>query len=76
MQEKMKKKKLDIGFIYLDLSTCERCQTTDKVLDESLDELSGELKNLNEVSINKIKITTDKEVKKYYFITYVVRFIN
>lgn len=60
-------KKLQIDFLYLDLSTCERCQATDKVLDEALDELREELKDFKELTVNKIKITSDEEAKKYDF---------
>lgn len=61
-------KKLKIDFLYLDLSTCERCLTTDKVLDEALDELRKELKNVKELTVNKIKIMSDEEAKKYNFV--------
>lgn len=61
-------KKLEIDFLYLDLSTCDRCQATDKVLDEALDELRGELKYLKELTVKKIKILNDKEAKKYNFV--------
>lgn len=60
-------KKMKIDFLYLDLSVCERCQVTDKVFDEALDELREELKNVKELTINKIKITSDEEAKKYDF---------
>lgn len=61
-------KKLEIDFLYLDLSTCERCQATDKVLDEALDELREELKNVKEIKVNKIKIMSDEEAKKHNFV--------
>lgn len=63
-------KKLEIDFLYLDLSACERCQATDKVLDDALDELKEEIdrKNITAISVNKIKITSDEEAKKYNFV--------
>jgi len=65
---KKENKRLKIDFLYLDLSTCERCQTTDKVLDDALDELKEELRDVKELTVNKIKITNDKEAKKYNFV--------
>lgn len=35
-------RKLVIDFLYLDLSSCRRCQATDRVLDHALDEMRGE----------------------------------
>lgn len=61
-------KKLKIDFLYLDLSTCDRCQATDEVLDQALDELRKEIKDIKEVAVNKIKITSDDEAKKYDFV--------
>lgn len=61
--------KLVIDFLYLDLSLCERCQLTDVVLDEALDELREELKDVKQISVNKIKILSDKEAEKYDFIS-------
>ena len=59
--------KLVIDFLYLDLSLCERCQATDVVLDEVLDELREELKDVKQITVNKIKILSNKEAKKYDF---------
>lgn len=61
-------KKLEIDFLYLDLSTCDRCRATDKVLDDALDQLREEVRDVKEVTINKIKITSDEEAKKYDFV--------
>jgi hypothetical protein len=60
--------KLKIDFLYLDLSTCDRCQATDKVLDDALDELRNEIKDVKELVVSKIKITSDKEAKEYDFV--------
>jgi len=60
-------KKLKIDFLYLDLSTCERCGATDKVLDDALDELKPELRGA-EVIVKKTKIKNDEEAKKYDFV--------
>jgi len=61
-------KKLEIDLLYLDLSICGRCQTTDKVLDEALDELREELKILKQLTVNKIRIANDREAKEYDFV--------
>lgn len=39
-------KKLSIDFLYLDLSTCDRCMATDSTIIEALAELSGILEAL------------------------------
>ena len=60
-------KKLKIDFLYLDLSTCERCGVTDKVLDDALNELKPELKGVK-VVVKKTKIKSDEEARKYDFV--------
>lgn len=65
---KKETKKLKIDFLYLDLSTCERCRATDKVLDDALDELREEIRGVKEITVNKIKITSDEEAKRYGFV--------
>ncbi|NPE31260.1 DUF2703 domain-containing protein [Methanococcoides sp. SA1] len=57
--------KLIIDFLYLDLSCCERCQATDQTLDEVLAELKSQLKVVDHLCINKIRITTKEEEQKY-----------
>jgi len=48
-------KKLKIDFLYLDLSTCGRCVSTDNILQEALSELSGVLNALGyEVQLNSV----------------------
>lgn len=63
-----KDKKLKIDFLYLDLSACDRCQATDEVLDDALDELRKEIRDVKEMTVNKIKIASDEEAKKYDFV--------
>lgn len=60
-------KKLKIDFLYLDLSTCGRCKTADKVLDDALNDLRKELRILKQLTVNKIRITNDEEAKEYNF---------
>jgi len=42
---KSKKKQLLIDFLYLDLSVCERCQGTDKNLEDAIQDVSCVLKS-------------------------------
>lgn len=55
---------LVIDFLYLDLSSCSRCQATDRVLDRALDEMRGELKGVKELTVNKVRITSDREAEE------------
>jgi hypothetical protein len=61
---KVGKKRLVIDFLYLDLSLCGRCQATDRILDRALDEMREELKGVKELTVNKIRITSDIEAEK------------
>jgi thiol-disulfide isomerase/thioredoxin len=61
-------KKLEIDFLYLDLSSCDRCRATDKVLDDALEELREEIRGVKKLIVNKIKIESDDEAKKYDFV--------
>lgn len=57
--------KLNIDFLYLDLSCCERCQSTDETLDEVLMELRQEMRVIDHLSVNKIRISTKEDESKY-----------
>ncbi|MHC1721010.1 MAG: DUF2703 domain-containing protein [Clostridiaceae bacterium] len=62
------KKELTIDFLYLDLSTCERCQGTETSLDQAIDEVSVVLKAAGfEVAVNKINITSEDLAVQYRF---------
>ncbi|MBF0565373.1 MAG: DUF2703 domain-containing protein [Nitrospirae bacterium] len=50
-------KKLIIDFLYLDLSSCERCRSTDTVIDEALLDLRGKLPN---ITVNKTQVGKDE----------------
>lgn len=50
--------KLVIDFLYLDLSSCARCKTTDQILDEALIGLRGKLPS--NVTVNKIQVSKDE----------------
>ena len=56
--------KLVIDFLYLDLSACRRCQATDRVLDHALNEMRDELREVKELTVNNIRITSDREAER------------
>lgn len=63
-------KKLIIDFLYLDLTVCERCQSTENSLDEALDEVSAVLKAAGyEIVVNKININSEELAIKYQFVS-------
>jgi hypothetical protein len=65
-----KNKRVEIDFLYLDLSTCTRCQGTDRSLEEALDEVSQVLKATGtEVVVNKINITSEELAIKHRFVS-------
>lgn len=57
-------RKLVIDFLYMDLSSCRRCQATDRILDRALDEMRDELKGVKELTVNKIRVTSDREAEQ------------
>lgn len=64
------KKSIIIDFLYLDVTVCERCQGTDKNLDEAIDEVANILKATNvEVKVNKINVNTEELARQYKFVT-------
>ena len=55
------KRRLDIDFMYLDLSVCERCQDTESTLDEAIGEVARVLETTGvEVVLNKIHVTSEE----------------
>lgn len=57
-------RKLVIDFLYLDLCSCRRCRTTDRILDRALDEMRDELKGVKELTVNKVRVTSDREAER------------
>ena len=56
------KRRLDIDFMYLDLSVCERCQDTESTLDEAIEEVAQVLETTGiEVALNKIHVTSEEQ---------------
>jgi hypothetical protein len=56
------KRHLDIDFLYLDLSVCERCQDTESSLKEAIEEIARVLETTGvEVALNKIHVTREEQ---------------
>lgn len=63
-------KKINIDFLYLDLSICKRCQGTDNSLDEAIKDVSAVLKAAGyDIAVNKVHIATKELAIKYEFIS-------
>lgn len=64
------KKELIIDFLYLDVTVCERCQGTDKCLDEAIEDVSNVLMATGiDVKVNKINVLSEELAKKHKFLT-------
>lgn len=62
------KREVVIEFLYLDLDTCDRCQDTEKNLDEAIDIFKSVADCLNyKVAIHKINVNTEELAKQYSF---------
>ncbi len=56
------KRHLAIDFLYLDLSVCERCQDTESILEEAIEEVTRVLETTGvEVALNKIHVTSEEQ---------------
>lgn len=56
------KRRLNIDFLYLDLSVCERCRNTESTLDEAIEGLARVLETTGvEIALNKIHVTTEEQ---------------
>ena len=56
------KRCLEIDFLYLDLSACERCQVTESTLEEAIEEVARVLETTGvEVALNKVHVTSEKQ---------------
>ena len=68
--KKVKKRRIVIDFLFLDLSVCTRCQGTDTSLEEALSSISQVLDATGvEVVINKINVTNEELAQKYKFVS-------
>lgn len=64
------KKVIRIDFLYLDLSVCDRCQNTEKVLDEAIDNVNVVLTAAGfVVKVNKVNIISRELALKYCFVS-------
>ena len=56
------KRRLDIDFLYLDLSVCERCQDTESTLKEAIEEVARILEMTGiAIAMNKIHVTSEEQ---------------
>lgn len=63
------KRSLDIEFLYLDLSVCERCRDTESTLEEALAEVSRVLQATGvDVALNKIHVTSEQQATDLGFV--------
>ncbi len=63
-------KTLSVDFLYLDLSVCTRCQTSENNLDESLQNVVGLLGDIGHtVKLNKTFIETEAQAIQHQFIS-------
>jgi hypothetical protein len=63
-------KKILIDFLYLDLSVCSRCRSTESTLAESLEQIQTLLKSAGyEVVLNKVHIDSVETAKNYRFVS-------
>lgn len=61
---------LDIEFLYLDLSVCERCQGTESSLEEALSEVARVLELSGvEVTLQKIHVQTEEQARVLGFLS-------
>lgn len=62
------KRHINIDFMYLDLSICNRCQGTDASLEDAFANVAGLLKAAGvDVTINKIHITSEQQAQELRF---------
>lgn len=59
--------RLSIDLLYVDLSECERCQSSDETLDKALRELRDRIhqNGIDSITINKTKITSDEQAEEH-----------
>ena len=56
------KRRLNIDFLYLDLSVCGRCQDTESTLEEAIEEVARILETTGvDVALNKIQVTSEDQ---------------
>lgn len=66
--DRSQRRKIEIDFLYLDLSVCTRCQGADNSLDEAIAEASKVLEATDvDVVVNKINVTSEKQAEALQF---------
>lgn len=64
------KSQIDIEFLYLDLSICERCQGSDKNLDDAIALIKPVLDTMNyTLNVRKINVRTERLANHYHFLS-------
>jgi hypothetical protein len=63
------KRRVEIEFLYLDLTVCERCKDTESALEQALTEVSQVLETTGvKVNVNKIHVTSEAEAASQGFL--------
>jgi len=60
--------KIFVDFLYLDLTTCDRCQDADRKLEEAIDVIREKFPEKN-IYLNKVNVDTKALAYKYSFVT-------
>lgn len=67
-EDRAQRRKIEIDFLYLDLSVCTRCQGADNSLEEAIAEASKVLEATDvDVMANKINVTSEKQAEALQF---------
>lgn len=67
-EDKSQRRRIEIDFLYLDLSVCTRCQGADTSLHEAIVEASQVLKATDvDVVVNKINVTSEEQAEALQF---------
>lgn len=68
--QKQETKKINVDFLYLDLSICERCQGTENSLHEAIRDVSTVLNAAGyDISLNEVNMTTKELAVEYEFVS-------
>ena len=66
----VEKRKIDIDFLFLDLSVCVPCRGTETSLEEAISEVAKVLEATGvEVTVNKIKVQTEEQARELGFVS-------
>lgn len=64
------RRRINIDFLYLDLSTCAPCRGTESILDEAIEDITDILR-LTEVDliVNKVNVISEEQAIEYRFLS-------